>query len=344
MNSYLVLAGLAVFSLVASAWLTGRARGYALRKQLIDVANLRASHSAPTPRGGGIAIVAATVIALSVGWAAGLVPFAVAAGLIGGGLPVAAIGWLDDHGHVRASGRIVAHFAGAAIVLWAIGPFPLAATIPFWSPDWEVAQAILTLLFLVWLINLFNFMDGIDGIAGSEALVVCLCGIALACIAGVADPPGAAAPSILAAASLGFLLWNWPPAKIFMGDVSSGFLGLSLGALALAAGQLAPQLAAAWVALLGVFIADSTATLIHRLVRGEKVYEAHRSHAYQRLSWRLGGHRPVTLGTIAITLFFCFPVACLIAAGLVQPLLGAGIVLAPLAAGALAVGAGAAGD
>ena len=344
MTQTLTLAGLTLFSLLAAAWLTGRARDYALRRDMIDIVNERASHTAPTPRGGGIAIVAATLAAIVAGWATGLVPSGVTLALCGGGLIVAAMGWLDDHGHIRASARLLAHITGAAVVVWAIGSFPLSATFTFWIPDWTIAAFALTVLFIVWLINLFNFMDGIDGIAAGEAAVACLCGAALAWVAGVADPSSVAAPLILAAAAIGFLLWNWPPAKVFMGDVSSGFLGLALGALTLTAGQLAPQLAAAWVALMGVFIADATVTLIHRLTRGEKVYEAHRSHAYQRLSRRLGAHAPVTLGTILVTLFFCFPVACLMAAGVVQPLLGVAIILVPLSVGALCLGAGSEGD
>jgi Fuc2NAc and GlcNAc transferase len=340
----IALASLALGSFLAALWLTGRARDYAVRTRMIDVANQRGSHSAPTPRGGGIAIVAAAIAGLAVTAAAGLAPRAVAGALILGGLPVAAIGWLDDHGHIRASARILAHLAGAAIVIWLLGAFPLEATIPLWDAGWSIAANVATLLFLVWMINLFNFMDGIDGIAAGEAVAVPICGIALFWVAGVATAGAVAAPLILAASALGFLWWNWPPAKIFMGDVSSGFLGLALGSLTLAAGQLAPQLAAAWVALLGVFIADATVTVAHRLVRGERVYEAHRSHAYQRLTRRFGSHTKVTSSTIAITLIFCFPVACAIAASILQPLAGVMLVLVPLGIAALAVGAGSGKD
>jgi Fuc2NAc and GlcNAc transferase len=340
----ITLTALAMASFLAALWLTGRARDYAVRAQMIDLANQRGSHSAPTPRGGGIAIVAAAVGGLGAAWAAGIAHPAAAAALILGGLPVAAIGWVDDHGHIRASARIVAHLAGAAIVVWMVGAFPLAATIPFWATGWSIAAVVATLLFLVWLINLFNFMDGIDGIAAGEAAVVSVCGIALFWVAGVASAGAIAAPLILAASALGFLWWNWPPAKIFMGDVSSGSLGLALGTLALAAGQAAPQLAAAWVALLGVFIADATVTLAHRMVRGERVYEAHRSHAYQRLARRWGSHASVTLATIGITLILCFPLACAIAASVVQPLVGVLLVLIPLGIGALLAGAGSARD
>jgi Fuc2NAc and GlcNAc transferase len=340
MSQWLALAGLTVASFAVALLLTGRARAYALSRQMIDIANQRGSHTAPTPRGGGIAIVIAVVVFLGLAAAVGLADPLLAAALIGGGIPVAAIGWLDDHGHVRASARIVAHLAGAAIVIWLIGPLPIAGIVPFWSADWVIPGVLVTLLFLVWMINLFNFMDGIDGIAASEAAIVCLCGVAVAAIAGAVTPPDAAGPLILAAASIGFLWWNWPPARIFMGDVSSGFLGLALATLAVAAGKAGPQLAAAWIALPAVFIADATVTVIHRLVRGEKVYEAHRSHAYQRLARSWGRHLPVTLGTIGLTLCFCFPIACAMAAGLLQPLAGLLIVYVPLGAAALVLGAG----
>jgi Fuc2NAc and GlcNAc transferase len=344
MNGWLMVMGLAVASSLAALWLTGRARTYALSKQMIDVANQRGSHSAPTPRGGGVAIVAATVAAVAVAYALGLADPFMAAALIGGGLPVASIGWLDDHGHVRASARITAHSAGAAVVVWALGPLPLPTILPFWGPNWPIADVAVTLLFLVWMINLFNFMDGIDGIAGGETATVCLCGAVLAWIVGAAAPAIIAAPLILAAAAIGFLWWNWPPAQIFMGDVSSGFLGLALGALTLGAGRVAPELAAAWIVLLGAFIADATVTVVHRLVRGEKVYEAHRNHAYQRLTRKLGRHLPVTLGTLAITLCFCFPVAWLMVAGFLKPFSGVLIAFIPLVAAALAMGAGSGED
>ncbi|MGQ0558836.1 MAG: MraY family glycosyltransferase [Sphingosinicella sp.] len=344
MNMPGTIAALVLTSLLGTAWLTGLARKYALRAEMIDPLNQRTSHRVPTPRGGGIAMVVVTIAALAIAWVSGLVASAIVTAMIGGGLLVAAIGWLDDHRHVRAFARIVVHVAAAAIVVWQLGAFPLVSIVPFWDPSWQAAAVLLTLLLLVWMVNLFNFMDGIDGIAASETAVVATAGAGLAWAAGVAVPEVLLPPLILAASALGFLWWNWPPARVFMGDVSSGFLGLALGSLTLAAGQQAPRLAAAWIALAAVFIADATVTLARRLLRGERVYEAHRSHAYQRLSRRWDSHQSVTLFTISVTLFFCFPVAYLIATGVLQPFSGVILVLVPLCIGAAAAGAGTGDD
>jgi Fuc2NAc and GlcNAc transferase len=108
---------------------------------------------------------------------------------------------------------------------------------------------------------------------------------------------------------LGFLFWNFPPAKIFMGDAGSGFLGMAIGVISLQAAWASPDLFWAWLILLGVFIVDATVTLLRRLLRGEKIYEAHRSHAYQFASRRYGRHLPVTLAVAAINLFWLFPLA-----------------------------------
>jgi Fuc2NAc and GlcNAc transferase len=194
-------------------------------------------------------------------------------------------------------------------------------------------------VYLVWLLNLTNFMDGIDGIAGIEAITVCLGGVLLYVVA----VPGATswlAPFVLASATIGFLVWNWPPAKIFMGDAGSSFLGLMLAALSLQAGWVAPKLFWSWVILLGVFVVDATVTLIRRMARGKKFYEAHRSHAYQHAAQRWGAHLPVTLAVGAINLCWLLPVALLVALGSLDGMLGVLIAYAPLVAAALWLKAG----
>jgi len=122
---------------------------------------------------------------------------------------------------------------------------------------------------------------------------------------------------LLAAATAGFLLWNFPPAKIFMGDAGSGFLGIVLAGLSLQAAWLSSQLFWGWLILLGVFVVDATFTLIRRLLRGDKVYEAHRSHAYQFASRHYGKHLPVTLAVTALNVLWLLPVAlCVVLLGL----------------------------
>jgi Fuc2NAc and GlcNAc transferase len=147
-------------------------------------------------------------------------------------------------------------------------------------------------------------------------------------------------PFLLSASVLGFLIWNVPPAKIFMGDAGSGFLGLALGLFAIQASLVAPQLFWAWCILLGVFIVDATYTLIRRLVAGAKVYEAHRSHAYQFASRTFGAHLPVTAGVVLINLFWLLPIAALVVSGWFDGVSATLIAYSPLLALAIRYKAG----
>jgi Fuc2NAc and GlcNAc transferase len=152
-------------------------------------------------------------------------------------------------------------------------------------------------------------MDGIDGIAGVEAITVA------ACAAGLLILSGETALSIwilsLVFACLGFLVWNWPPAKIFMGDVGSGFLGVTLGGFALITSNQSELTVWTWLILLGVFLVDSTVTLVTRMARGAKWYEAHRSHAYQHLAIKYNSHKKVTIGVLIVNIAWLFPWAWL---------------------------------
>ena len=177
-----------------------------------------------------------------------------------------------------------------------------------------------------------------NGIASLEAITVCV-GAALCCwLAGV----GSAAwlPLLLAAATAGFLAWNYPPARIFMGDAGSGFLGIVLGGLSLQAAWQAPQLFWSWLILLGAFVVDATWTLARRLLRGERVHEAHRSHAYQRASRRLGQHRAISLSVAAINLIWLSPIAVFVALGWIDGVAGLILAYAPLVLVVAVLGAG----
>jgi Fuc2NAc and GlcNAc transferase len=190
------------------------------------------------------------------------------------------------------------------------------------------------------MLNLYNFMDGIDGIAGVEALIVGVGGTVIYWLAGLPLAGDVGLPALLAATALGFLVWNFPPAKIFMGDAGSGFLGLMLGALSLQAAVARPVLLWCWLVLLGVFIVDATVTLIRRLLRGERVYEAHRSHAYQHASREFGAHRPVTLAVAVLNVFWLLPWAMVISSGRVDGVVGLVVAYIPLLALALRFRAG----
>lgn len=291
---------------VLSFLLTGALRRYALARSIIDIPNARSSHTIPTPRGGGVAIVVTFLASLPVFGMFGLVPWQQLIAVGGAGALLAVIGFMDDHGHIAARWRLLGHFGAGIWALAWLGGFPPVNLFGI-SLELHWFGHILAAIYLVWLLNLYNFMDGIDGIASVEALCACLGACLLYGLSGA--PALIWGPLILAAAVVGFLYWNFPPARIFMGDAGSGFLGIALGVLSLQAAWVSSDLFWAWVILLGVFIVDATFTLIRRLLRGDKVYEAHRSHAYQFASRRFGKHLPVTLAVGAINLFWLLPVA-----------------------------------
>jgi Fuc2NAc and GlcNAc transferase len=161
-----------------------------------------------------------------------------------------------------------------------------------------------------WTLNLFNFMDGIDGIAASEGAFVAWGGALLAQMTQ-ASPVVPAMGLAFGAVCCGFLLWNWPPAKIFMGDVGSGYMGYVIVVLALANARENPAALLVWLILGGVFFCDASVTLVRRLARGERVSEAHRTHAYQWLSRRWGSHRSVTEAVAIVNLAWLLPCAWL---------------------------------
>ncbi len=262
------------------------------RASVLDQPNQRSSHLRPVPRGGGIAPVAAIALAWVALAATGLVGPRVLFVLAGATL-LAAVSWLDDLGDLPPATRLFAQ--SAAVITGMVVEVPAGPIFQGWLPvELDVVAAA---LLWVWFVNLFNFMDGIDGLAGSEAAGI---GIGLLLLAGLSDGQdaavaGLAAPNALAA--IGFLVWNWPPARVFLGDVGSVPLGYLLGFLLIdmaAHGHWKPALI-----LPLYFLADATITLFRRLARGERVWEAHREHFYQGAVQRGLGHGAVTARVIA---------------------------------------------
>ena len=235
------------------------------------------------------------VLASNLGWA-----------LTGGGLALALTGLLDDHFRLPVRVRLLIHFAAAGWALWQLdGMGPLNLGWIVW--DWGWLGQLVALVGLVWMINLYNFMDGIDGIAGVEA--ICVSGSGALLMSWKDLPTLASLAMVLAAASAGFLIWNWPPARIFMGDAGSGFLGFVFGVLAISSAKERSWLLWPWLILLSVFIVDSMLTLARRLIAGARWYEAHRSHAYQHGARRHRSHLKVTLAVAAINVVWLFPLA-----------------------------------
>jgi Fuc2NAc and GlcNAc transferase len=333
-----VLFAVTIAACFVSFAVTWCARRYALRRGLLDHPNERSSHELPTPRGAGIAIAIAFLAGLPVLWWEGALSDDLFAALFGAGSWIALVGFVDDHRHVPAHWRLVAHGCAAAWLLFWLGPLPPLVVVGVAIvPGWVAAAA--AAVYVVWVLNLYNFMDGIDGIASIEAIAVCIGGGLLywLCFPGLTLW---AASLLLLAAVTGFLFWNYPPARVFMGDAGSGFLGVTLAAFAVHSIALGQRFFWAWTILLGVFIVDATTTLLRRWWRREPLAKAHRSHAYQYAS-RLRGHATVSLIVGALSLFWLFPVALLVALGSLDGVAGLLLAYAPLVLAAFLLKAGA---
>ncbi|CNI24117.1 MULTISPECIES: glycosyltransferase family 4 protein [Yersinia] len=318
------------FYLALSIILTWQLRRYALKNNIIDTPNSRSSHVIPTPRGGGVAIVISFLVGIALFYFQGYLPLLPSVGLIISGGIIALVGFWDDHGHIAARWRLLAHFSAAAFLLFCLGGFPVL-TFSEYTLNLGILSSLFGLLFLVWMLNLYNFMDGIDGLASAQAVTSCIGAIVIYYIS--ADHialDNYLVLWLLASTVLGFLLWNFPPAKIFMGDAGSGFLGLVIGALAINAGWIETKFFFCWLILLGLFIVDATWTLIRRVLGGFKVYEAHRSHGYQIASRKFKRHLPVTLSAIAINVIWLFPIALLVGLNIVNPVVALIISYIPL--------------
>jgi UDP-N-acetylmuramyl pentapeptide phosphotransferase/UDP-N-acetylglucosamine-1-phosphate transferase len=264
------------------------------RRALFDIPNERSSHTVPTPRGAGLAVVGAVLCAW-IGLAlVGRAPPGVGAAAAGAGV-IALVSWRDDRRGVPPMMRLLAQGAAVAVGLAAL---PAGGALAGWfGPAPAIAAAGLAWL---WFVNLFNFMDGIDGLAGGEAAAI---GAGLVLYAGIGagrDPALAALAAAVAGAAAGFLVWNWAPARIFLGDVGSAPLGYLLGFL-----LLAPALRGHWrIALILplYFLADASLTLARRLARGERIWLAHREHFYQRAVQKGLGHGAVVGRVLAADL------------------------------------------
>ena len=280
----------ALFCTVAAAVAFGMAGLLPLLKgrAILDHPNERSSHEAPTPKGGGIVlaiVICSAWVTLGLYFESGPFFYAVLPGVA---LGLAALSWLDDLRGLPPLARLLAQIVAVAAIL-ALRP---ESTPYFQELLPGVLDPVAAAILWVWFINLFNFMDGIDGITAIETLVIGF-GIALISI----DTSGVFA-LIIAAAALGFLKWNWHPAKIFLGDVGSVPLGFLLGWLLLdmaAAGQWAAALI-----LPAYYLADATITLIKRAIKGEKVWQAHRQHFYQQAVQRGLSHSKVSTLVLAL--------------------------------------------
>jgi UDP-N-acetylmuramyl pentapeptide phosphotransferase/UDP-N-acetylglucosamine-1-phosphate transferase len=286
--NWLLLAGLFVSSAVVAGLATARLIPI-LRRKLVDHPNERSSHVVPTPRGAGLVLIPIVALlwgAIGFSWI-GPADYALIQAA-GAAAALCGLSWLDDLRGLSPLVRLCAHILVVAALVYAV-PSDVLYTQGY-LPVW--VDRIFIGIVWVWFINLFNFMDGIDGISGVETAMICLGIVVLASLALPIEPLALPA-AILTGAALGFLALNWHPAKIFLGDSGSVPLGLLLGWLLL-------QLAGAgyWAAAIILplyYFADATITITRRLLRGEKIWQAHRQHAYQRAVAGGSSHAQVSL-------------------------------------------------
>lgn len=288
---YIVL-GLCLFS---SLILTGAYRTFAVKKAIMDLPNERSSHAIPTPRGGGIVFTSLFYFLLTVLFYLNAIPENIFLSLLGGIL-VAIVGFCDDLFHLQIYWRFLAHCVAATWgIFWLHLPF-----------DWTLFFAI---FLTIWFINFYNFMDGIDGLAAGEAVFVAL-------IAGaflITRDQGLSVLCFgLASLMLGFLYWNWMPAKIFMGDIGSGFLGYVFAILMWTTAAQHTLSVLFWWILMGVFLIDATFTLLKRMLQGKKWYQSHCEHLYQQITQKGLSHARVTTYALCINIFVLLPLAFLL--------------------------------
>lgn len=307
---------------VVSWLLTGRVLAYLRHRAILDHPNDRSSHSIPTPRGGGWGVMltllpAWILIALTTEGGLHALPILI------GAAALMAVSWMDDRRGLGPAPRFLAQIAAVAAGLTALPAdgFVFQGLLPLW------ADRLVAAVGWLWFVNLFNFMDGIDGLAGSEAATIGA-GLALVTAVGGLDAALGLYGLAAAGAALGFLVWNWHPAKLFMGDVGSVPLGFTLGWLLLAVAA-----SGQWPAALLVpayFLADATVTLLRRLIEGKKVWQAHREHFYQKATQRGRTHAQVVRLVLVLN-------AALLALATVSVLLGPARGWTVLPAGAAAV-------
>lgn len=283
--------------------LTGLMKKFALIFRLVDFPIGRSAHSVPKPSGGG-AVIAVLFLGFSC-WIYGIgeIPLNEYLAILGG-LIVALTGFADDVSALSLRYRLPLQFFAAVWAVYWLGGVPAIDFLLFkLSTPWLLT--LMGVFAMVWLLNLYNFMDGIDAIASTEVIFVNA--MSLIFVINSDNQIVAILSGMLAAATAGFLVWNWPPAKIFMGDVGSSFIGYTLGVLALLSMHHGTMTVWTWFILLGVFVVDGTLTLGIRVFRGMNWREGHCSHAYQNAARFYKSHGKVTGTVLLINVFWLAP-------------------------------------
>lgn len=283
-----------------AAWiLTFFLRRYALKHEIIDKPGPRSSHKESTPRGGGLSFVIVWLLFVAAGFACGLFSLQILETIFPGAVLLAGIGFLDDHFALSPRIRFTVQLLGALALIAALNEISVL-DLGFAKIPWRPFGLLFSAMGIIWSVNLFNFMDGIDALASMEAICISVVGGGLFWLAG--GETEALSLWCLTAAVSGFLIWNLPPAKIFMGDTGSYFLGFLIAAYALLGSTKYQIPVLLWVILYGSFWFDATATLARRIFRREKWHQAHRSHAYQRLYQSGWSHGKVSIGVVCLNI------------------------------------------
>jgi UDP-N-acetylmuramyl pentapeptide phosphotransferase/UDP-N-acetylglucosamine-1-phosphate transferase len=288
---FILLAALAYISVIYI-------RRLALRHQILALPNERSSHSIPMPRGGGLAIVI-LVLGTSL-WVANQVEVNRSLVYISLGAILALVGWRDDVSSLSPNYRFIVQGLVATISILGLGYFRVVRIPLLGELDLGAIGIVITFLWIIGMINAYNFMDGIDGMAGGVAVIAGLGWMILS--SNVNNPFVFWVALAIAATSLGFLAHNWPPAKIFMGDVASTFLGYSFAVLPLLSADQTGDALTVGTLLMWTVIMDTFVTFLRRLIKGENVFSGHRSHLFQQLV--LGGYKHGTISFLYILLTF----------------------------------------
>ncbi len=278
---------------------------FAQKSQLVAIPTERSSHTVITPVGGGVALVFAYSLGIVVLALQGQLNWLELLALCTS-LPVAVAGFIDDRSDLHHRLRLLIQASSVVLALGLLGPLPDLLLGSF-ALGGVLLGFVLAPLCLLWLTNLYNFMDGIDGLAGAQAGYVSL--VAGMLLASNGDYPLALLCLFLFAGSVAFSVWNWPKARIFMGDVGSGFVGMSLGIIALLAHIHASMSLWSWFILLAVFVVDASVTLLRRVLLGQPWAHAHRQHAYQHMANCPNGHKIVSIAVLLINTLYLLPLA-----------------------------------
>jgi UDP-N-acetylmuramyl pentapeptide phosphotransferase/UDP-N-acetylglucosamine-1-phosphate transferase len=290
-----------IILLLLSFVLTYFVKEYAIKKSLVAEVNERSSHTVPTPHGGGIAIAVTWFVGLVYLYSIGEIDPSLFYALLVGAL-ISIVSFFDDIYELSPKLRLAVQAIVALLGLYLLGGLQ-TLTFGFFDISNIFLTSIFSFLLILWYINLYNFLDGINGYAGGEALFLAIAGFLLF---------GGGHFIILGVSVLGFLFWNWNRAKIFMGDVGSTLLGYNIAVFTIYYANINGKDLWVWIILFGVFWFDATLTLIRRKFNGERLSQAHKKHAYQRLVQSRWSHAKVAsyamiLNVVLFAIVFFIP-------------------------------------